>query len=301
MGREMDSAQLRVFLFFLMALTLSSYGSDNHDIVDVYDSDQDNDSIHNFLDSHPYDPLEGRSDRDGDGIPDFVDFDLNPRFSHLANKQSDYFSRYSIVVISESPWSAADIQIIFDTIFSHEDLFLSLKSLTIVRLSGINKLRTSEYNSEWKTVSLFPEKLAGQSREIKTSFIHEIFHIVAKDDPLFYENFVELSPWSISYDQYGVLQYSYDKEGTSHYLSSAALKYDYVKNIELLAIDTLPSHHSLRGPEEHFADACLAAFLEMIDEQTRASFSMRRFGNLERFYQTKIYDLIISKLSTVQS
>lgn len=268
---------------------------DQDGIVDAYDSDIDNDNVHNLADSHPFDSSRGSEDQDNDTIPDFVDFNsIHPEYAAL---QENIYTQKDILVICESIWSNGDIFTIMESIQSDTLLFHRIKSLNIIKLSEKNKPRRAEYNVDWKTISLFSKELTNNKKLINNSFFHELFHVLAIDYPTLYNTFLKVSPWIVTRDRYGNKKYSYKtKDGREYSFTSTSLRFDDKTNYPKLLDDVLPSLYSLQGPSEHFAEAGLATYVDFLINKDR--FSLKRFKNLELFKKTQMYKNFLIFLNT---
>lgn len=168
---------------------------DGDGLSDRLDADIDDDGIPNLADQYPFDGTKSGDDTDQDGIADFIDLNISV--------QQDIFARLGIVImLGDDKFTDEEWKALHETLFN-EALMLKLRYdelAVIVRYSKAEQLgmARAEFDPYWKQISFFPnEDHLANVPAFNGSFVHELGHVHAAENPLAFSAFAEqFATWS---------------------------------------------------------------------------------------------------------
>lgn len=234
------------------------YGDTDQDgLIDAYDSDIDNDGVANLLDESPFDS------RNQNTLP------------HLNLKVGE--SNYA-VVLNGSALTAAQIERLRGTLFFLQKSKTFPSNLKIIALwdwTDEYDSMNGHYDPYWKTIRIRdPKAFRGGNRQFQMILTHELFHAFQVGEPKLYEAFMTKMGWSLQDDAS-----IYHAPGF-HWVTG--------NEEDLLSLKKLPigvpTRRSLIGPEEHFADALLYAYIQ---ERNPDWITSAYFDNLKAYRESE--------------
>ena len=181
--------------------------------------------------------------------------------------------------VADPLWGFQYAEKALQTLVALSELISEKAPVRVVFLSDRDELKKAEFDGWWSSIRLFPNLISKDYREIEMSLLHELFHAVAFYNPDLYSEFVVRSPWTVEGGQF-VFQ---DELGGLHYFEKDEVRYNHASIAKRLGSSIYPSLYSLSGPEEHFAEAGLAAYVLLA--RATNEYSVQRFPSLGSFPQ----------------
>lgn len=188
---------------------------DGDGIPDRKDPDIDDDGVPNIADQYPFDGTRWGEDLNQNGIADFIDMN--------SPIQQDLKDRFGIIVINGSEAFSDEQLLSLHTVLTNESILSKLsysKLSTIVRYSREEQIgfTRADYDEGWETISFYPdEEIDHDMSSFNGTFIHELGHLHAAENPLIYQTFKTSYNDSIPEESYAEnFLYQVYKEGKLH-------------------------------------------------------------------------------------
>lgn len=263
---------------------------DGDGLPDAMDHDLDGDGYDNIIDEFPDDASSFGSDRNENGINDFVDFHYSANIiteekAEAAALQEEIFDEYQVLIIPSVEMEIKQVRLVKELLdIGFTDTTNNLKYVIFETTHPTNWLTKGEYEKDWKKIVIYKDQFLNDD-ELNLTLTHEFFHFVHEENPDLYKSFLKAVGWQMKGMNY-VYQHNADASYPIIGLSEAKLRLGG-ENL-LLAYDNFPSEYSTISPEEMFAEVATAYLYQ--DKRFEASFS-DRFNNYNDFSNSKAFEV----------
>lgn len=182
---------------------------DGDGLSDRKDPDIDDDGVPNLADQYPFDGKKIGEDVNANGVADFIDLNFHPTLKVLASLQEQIKNDLDIIVMNGSDeFSEAEVETMKETLF-HEAIRAKLtyeELKVIVRYSKDDQLgeNCADFDPFWRQISFYPNPdHQNNVLAFNGSFVHELGHVYASENPSELEQFATAFPLWVSPSLYG--------------------------------------------------------------------------------------------------